>query len=102
MHFIELDKLLPVESIKELYLFWLGAFAYRRGHKHVEKEVAQYVFLKSNEMRSNIRFNDTIDAFTYDFADLAAIDKKAHAHKEWAILESRINKEFLQLVEREG
>lgn len=100
MHFLTLDKLLPIESQKDLYIFWLSALAYRRGHKHLESELANYVFIKSNEARKNIRLSDTMDDINFEFAALETpASSSKEANKAWLHLETIVNKEFLKLVD---
>lgn len=100
MHFLTLNKLLPVESQKDLYIFWLSALAYRRGHKHLEKELANYIFVKSNEARKSIRLNDTMDDINFEFANLENLPSASkETNKAWLHLETTVNKEFLKIVE---
>lgn len=100
MYFLTLDKLLPVESQKDLYIFWLAALAYRRGHKHLEKELANYVFVKSNEARKDVRLSDTMDDINFEFANLENLPTSSkETNKAWLRLETIVNKEFLKLVE---
>jgi hypothetical protein len=97
MYFLMLDKLLPIESQKDLYMFWLRALAYRRGHEHLEKELANYVFLISNKARKMIQFNTVMDDITYEFAALETPPTgKREKNALWLLVESNVNKEFLR------
>jgi hypothetical protein len=104
MHFLKLDKHFPLESEKDLYVFWLACLAFRKSHRHIEKELAQYVFLKSNETRSLVPFNSTMDDITFEFAALETpgesgnptVDSLDFADRLWNRLDSVVNKEFLK------
>jgi hypothetical protein len=103
MHFLKLDKLLPIESDKDLYNFWLASLAFRKSHRHIEKELANYIFLKSNETRKILKFDPTIDDIIFEFAALEtpgqsgsdAVDPADYADRLWNRLESIVNKEFI-------
>jgi len=95
MHFLHLDKLLPVEDERDLYVFWLAALAFRRSHKHLDNELANYVFLRSNEARSVVNIDSTMDDITYEFAALETPPSSGREiNKAWTRLESIVNKAF--------
>lgn len=107
MHFLKLDKLLPIETTKDLYLFWLSSLAFRKSHRHLEKKLANYVFLNSNKARLNVTFNYTMDDINFEFnalesvgdADTGEFSIDDQADKQWRILEDIVNKEFMQLTD---
>lgn len=95
MHFLHIDKLLPVEDERDLYVFWLAALAFRRSHKHLDKELANYVFLRSNEARTVTSFDSVMDDIAYEFASLETPPATTReANKSWTRLESIVNKAF--------
>jgi len=95
MHFLHLDKLLPVEDERDLYVFWLAALAFRRSHKHLDKELANYVFLRSNEARGVIHLDSIMDDIVYEFASLETPPSNSReVNKAWTRLESMVNKAF--------
>lgn len=97
MHFLTLQRLLPVESPKDLYIFWLRALAYRRGHEHLSNELAHFVFLTSNSSRSSVMFDHMMDDITYEFAALETPSGSTRdIKKAWTTLESMVNKEFIK------
>jgi hypothetical protein len=96
MHFLTLQRLLPVESPKDLYIFWLRALAYRRGHEHLSGELAHFVFLNSNTARAAVKFDQVMDDITYEFASLESPSGTPRdVRKAWTALESIVNKEYL-------
>jgi hypothetical protein len=98
MHFLPLQRLLPAESAKDLYTFWLRAFAYRRGHLHLQTELAHFVFLASNNARGYLRFDDMMNDIVFEFAALESLaGSEKVIHEAWTVLESTVNKEFVRL-----
>lgn len=97
MHFLTLQRLLPVESPKDLYVFWLRALAYRRSHEHLSGELAHFVFLSSNTSRTVVTFDPVMDDITYEFAALETPHGTPRdIKKAWTTLESMVNKEYLK------
>lgn len=105
MHFLKLDKLLPIETTKDLYLFWLSSLAFRKNHRHLEKELANYIFLASNKAKNNVTFDYTMDDINFEFnalesvgdSDTGDFSKNDDTDKHWRNLETSVNKEFLKL-----
>jgi hypothetical protein len=109
MHFLKLDKLLPIESTKDLYLFWLTCLAFQKNHRHLEKALANYVFLASNKARKNIIFDSVLDDITYEFnaletvgdSDTGEFERGDSANKQWRRLDTRVNKEYIKFIGQE-
>ena len=106
MHFLKLDKLLPIETTKDLYLFWLSSLAFRKSHRHLEKKLANYIFVSSNKSRNNITFDYTMDDINFEFnalenvgsSDTGDFDTNDEADKQWQRLEAIVNKEFVKFA----
>jgi hypothetical protein len=109
MHFLKLDKLLPIETAKDLYIFWLTALAFRKNSRHLEKKLANYVFLASNQARKNVVFDDVLDDITFEFnqletlgdSDIGTFDRSDEANKQWRRLETIVNTEYLKFIEQQ-
>jgi hypothetical protein len=105
MHFLKLDKLLPIETKKDLYIFWLASLAFRKNYRHLEKQLANYVFLQSNKSKLNVTFDYTMDDINFEFNALETVGdsdsgefyENDEADAQWKILDSIVNKEFLKL-----
>jgi len=105
MHFLKLDKLLPIETPKDLYLFWLSSLAFRKNHRHLEKQLANYVFLNSNKAKLNVKFDYTMEDINFEFnalenvgnSDTGDFDINDEADRQWRNLETIVNKEFIRL-----
>lgn len=106
MHFLKLDKFLPIETPKDLYLFWLSSLAFRKNHRHLEKKLANYVFLSSNKARNNVSFDYTMDDINFEFNALENVGDSDtqdyyvddETDKQWRMLENIVNKEFLKFT----
>ena len=104
MHFLKLDKFLPIETTKDLYIFWLASLDFRKNHRHLEKKLANYIFLNSNKAKLNVTFDYTMDDINFEFnalesvgdSDTGEYDVNDTADKEWRTLEAIVNKEFLK------
>lgn len=102
MHFLKLNKLLPIETTKDLYIFWLTSLAFRKNHRHLEKKLANYVFLASNKSKLNVKFDSTMDDINFEFAALETVgnsDSGDFSHDDeadqaWQRLEHIVNDEF--------
>ena len=105
MHFLKLDKFIPIETKKDLYLFWLSSLAFRKSHRHLEKKLANYVFLASNKAKLNVTFDYTMEDINFEFNALEAVGDADTgdffiddtADRQWRMLEATVNKEFLKL-----
>jgi len=107
MHFLKLDKLLPIETTKDLYLFWLASLAFRKNHRHLEKKLANYVFINSNKAKLNVTFDYTMEDINFEFNALESVGEsdtgefyiEDEADKQWRLLETIVNKEYLKFIE---
>ena len=107
MHFLKLDKLLPIETTKDLYLFWLASLAFRKNHRHLEKKLANYVFINSNKAKLNVTFDYTMEDINFEFNALESVGMSDiedyyiddEADKQWRLLEAIVNKEYLKFIE---
>jgi len=106
MHFLKLDKLLPIETEKDLYIFWLTSLAFQKNHRHLEKKLANYVFVNSNKSKLNVKFDYTMEDINFEFKALETVGDSDtddsyindEADKQWRQLESVVNKEFLKFT----
>lgn len=99
MLFLTLNKLLPIESQHDLYIFWQAALALRRSRPHTQKQLAQYVFATSNLTRKTLHFDDMMNDITYEFAALETPAVNAReTHAMWIRLENIVNSEFLKIT----
>ena len=102
MHFLTLDKLLPIETQNDLYLFWLSCLAFRKNHRHLEKELADYVFTSSNKAKEAVSFDYAMENINFEFKALETVghsDTKTYhrndeADKQWQALEIIVNEAF--------
>jgi len=105
MHFLTLKKLLPIETTKDLYIFWLTSLAFRKNHRHLEKKLANYVFLASNTSKLNVTFDSTMDDINFEFAalefvgtsDTGEFSHDDEADQAWQRLDKMVNDEFTKV-----
>jgi hypothetical protein len=105
MHFLKLDKMQPIETQKDLYIFWLAGLAFRKNHRHLEKKLANYIFVASNKSKLNVKFDYTMDDINFEFNNLENMpdpDEEGYynndpADKQWQLLEAIVNKEFVKI-----
>ena len=107
MHFLKLEKLLPIETTKDLYLFWLSSLAFRKNHRHLEKKLANFVFLNSNKAKLNVKFDYTMEDINFEFNALESVGEsdigefyiEDEADKQWRVLETIVNKEYIKFMD---